>query len=90
MKSRIIKKIGHKISFLFVYAAILLTSVNPLAAKGNDVIDPEKFVDWEVVGPSGGDVRVIAVDPKNKNRLYISTLDGQVHTSAMAANPGGY
>ena len=41
-----------------------------------------KFTDWQVVGPSGGDVRVVAIDPRDKNRLYASTLDGQVHTSA--------
>ncbi len=46
--------------------------------------DPDKFSDWEVVGPSGGDVRVIAIDPKDVNRLYISTLDGQIYTSADA------
>lgn len=82
MKSRITKKIGHKICFLFVSAAMFLSNASPLAAKGNEIIDPEKFVDWEVVGPSGGDVRAVAIDPKDKNRLYISTLDGQVHTSA--------
>jgi photosystem II stability/assembly factor-like uncharacterized protein len=65
---------------------MLLSSIHPLAARGNEIIDPEKFVDWEVVGPTGGDVRAIAVDPKNKNRLYISTLDGQVHTSADGGN----
>ncbi|GIU83080.1 MAG: hypothetical protein D6687_11360 [Acidobacteria bacterium] len=35
-----------------------------------------------VVGPEGGDVRSITVDPRNPDRLYISTLDGQVYTSA--------
>ncbi len=40
------------------------------------------FGAWQVVGPSGGDVRVVAIDPRNKDRLYISTLDGQIHTSA--------
>ena len=44
--------------------------------------DPDKFDDWSVMGPDGGDVRVIAIDPRDKNRLYISTLDGQIHTSA--------
>jgi photosystem II stability/assembly factor-like uncharacterized protein len=42
----------------------------------------ESFGDWQVMGPSGGDVRAIVVDPKDKDRLYISTLDGQIHTSA--------
>jgi photosystem II stability/assembly factor-like uncharacterized protein len=37
-----------------------------------------------VVGPSGGDVRVVAVDPRDKDRIYVSTLDGQIHTSADA------
>jgi photosystem II stability/assembly factor-like uncharacterized protein len=40
------------------------------------------FKGWEIIGPNGGDVRAVAVDPRDKNRLYISTLDGQVHTSS--------
>lgn len=42
----------------------------------------ESFGDWQVMGPTGGDVRVVAVDPQDKDRLYVSTLDGQIHTSA--------
>jgi photosystem II stability/assembly factor-like uncharacterized protein len=38
--------------------------------------------EWDIVGPSGGDVRVVTVDPRDKDRLYVSTLDGQIHTSA--------
>ncbi|HEX8288678.1 MAG TPA: YCF48-related protein [Pyrinomonadaceae bacterium] len=84
MKSRIKKQITFKIGFLLAMAFMLLTGVAPLMAEktGNNVItDPDKFSSWEVVGPSGGDVRVVAIDPKDKNRLYISTLDGQIHTS---------
>ncbi|HQU86848.1 MAG TPA: hypothetical protein PKY59_27185, partial [Pyrinomonadaceae bacterium] len=62
--------------------SILMNGVLPVFAEGNVISDPEKFSEWEVVGPSGGDVRVVTIDPKDKNRLYISTLDGQVHTSA--------
>ena len=51
-------------------------------ADGNVFRDPAKFSEWTVVGPNGGDVRVVAVDPRDKNRLYISTMDGQIHTSA--------
>jgi len=40
------------------------------------------FKSLTVVGPEGGDVRSVAVDPRNPDRLYISTLDGQVYTSA--------
>jgi len=42
---------------------------------------PVKINEWDVVGPTGGDVRVVTIDPKDKNRLYVSTLDGQIHTS---------
>lgn len=51
-------------------------------ADGNIFRDPAKFSDWSVIGPNGGDVRVVTIDPRDKNRLYISTLDGQIHTSA--------
>lgn len=58
----------------------------PVYGVGGDVADSTGpaggFGNWQVVGPSGGDVRVIAIDPRNKDRLYISTLDGQIHTSA--------
>src|SRR5688500_3548020 len=62
---------------------LLGTSV-PLSAStdGNVFVDSEKFSEWRVMGPNGGDVRAVAIDPRDKNRLYISTLDGQIHTSA--------
>ncbi len=43
--------------------------------------DPVKVSSWDIVGPSGGDVRVVTIDPRDKNKLYVSTLDGQVHMS---------
>lgn len=49
---------------------------------GNVFTDTKNNFQWTVVGPDGGDVRSIAIDPKDKDRLYISTLDGQIHTSA--------
>jgi len=51
-------------------------------ASANTVGEPVTVKEWNVVGPDGGDVRVVTVDPRDKNRLYASTLDGQVHTSA--------
>lgn len=36
---------------------------------------------WLIVGPNGGDVRTINIDPSNKSHLYFSTLDGQVYES---------
>jgi photosystem II stability/assembly factor-like uncharacterized protein len=84
MKSGITEKIAYKFGFLLAAAAMLLSSISPIMAEGNKIVDPNNFSDWEVVGPSGGDVRVITVDPRDKNRLYISTLDGQIHTSPDA------
>lgn len=67
-----------------VLAAVLLhTVVLSVPLDGSDLVTAaESFGDWQVMGPTGGDVREIAVDPKDKDRLYISTLDGQIHTSA--------
>ena len=63
---------------------ILAGSSLPLlaSADGNVFTDSAKFSEWTVVGPNGGDVRAVTIDPRDKNRLYISTLDGQIHTSA--------
>ncbi len=61
--------------------SFMLSSV-AFAADGNDVpVEPAKFENWAVVGPDGGDVRTVAIDPRDPERLYISTLDGQIHTS---------
>lgn len=65
---------------------LLLLLWVPVHVVGLDVPDSSAtaggFGNWQVVGPSGGDVRVITIDPRNKERLYISTLDGQIHTSS--------
>jgi photosystem II stability/assembly factor-like uncharacterized protein len=71
-----------------IFAAVLATVVFHSAAlcvpldEADLSAAAESFGDWQVVGPTGGDVRAIVVDPKDKDRLYISTLDGQIHTSA--------
>ncbi len=49
-----------------------------------------KFNNWQIVGPSGGDIRTIAIDPKDKNRLYATTLDSQVYTSKDAGKTWNY
>jgi len=65
-----------------VFLAVL-AAMAPAAGLANENVftDSAKFARWEVVGPAGGDVRVVAIDPRDKDRLYISTLDGQIHTS---------
>lgn len=78
-----IRDLGSKATSLTLLAALVLSSFISMYAGGGYVLtDASKFGDWEIVGPSGGDVRVITIDPRDKNRLYISTLDGQIHTSA--------
>ena len=52
------------------------------AGDGYRFTDPERFADWQVVGPNGGDVRAVAVDPKDKTHLLITTADGQIHSSS--------
>ena len=69
----------------FLALTLLQTAVISVPLDGEDLVAAaDSFGDWQVMGPTGGDVRVVAVDPKDKDRLYISTLDGQIHTSANA------
>jgi len=69
-----------------LFSAILLFSfITGVFAGENGIVppsEPVKISEWDVVGPNGGDVRVVTIDPKDKNRLYVSTLDGSIHTSA--------
>lgn len=70
--------------FLIFAASTLALPLYAMPGGGNVFVDSKKFSRWEVMGPNGGDVRAITIDPRDKNRLYISTLDGQVHTSTDA------
>ena len=40
--------------------------------------------EWRIVGPTGGDVRDLIVDPTNPNKVYFGTLDGQIYLSSDA------
>lgn len=64
---------------LILLSIICFSSLLVFANEG-----AKRFKDWKTIGPSGGDVRVITIDPKNKDRLFISTLDGQVYKSEDA------
>ena len=65
---------------LFAIFCICLTFTT--ARAGDSPSDPaSRFLNWQMLGPSGGDVRSIAIDPKDSRRLFISTLDGQVYRS---------
>lgn len=56
-------------------------ATGPGEFSGNIFIDPANKGIWSVIGPNGGDVRSVAIDPKDKDRIYISTMDGQIHVS---------
>lgn len=64
-----------------LFAAIVML---PHRANAKVIRDPNNFSQWTVVGPEGGDVRSVAIDPRNKDKVYISTLDGQIHVSSDA------
>lgn len=84
MNTELKSKFIVKLNLVLTAALILVWSVGTIIANSNSN-ELAKFGEWNIVGPSGGDVRTITIDPKDKNRLYISTLDGQIHTS----NDGG-
>ena len=82
MTEKIQRRIGLKLLTIFTAAVLFTINTGFLLAANDTNGESVKFNNWEVVGPSGGDVRVVTVDPRDKDRLYISTLDGQIHTSA--------
>ncbi len=61
------------------FTLVLLTFVAICGVNSN--VNGQEFDSWKPVGPFGGDVRSIAIDPRNKNHLAISTLDAQVYSS---------
>ncbi len=82
MKSFIKQTINFRLASFTTVLIMALAAVTPNFGFGNDFGEAPGVKDWDVVGPSGGDVRVVAIDPRDKNRIYVSTLDGQIHTSA--------
>lgn len=75
-----------RVSQLWTALIAICLSFAAVGASEPSADSINRFGTWQKIGPTGGDVRVIVVDPKDKNRLYISTLDGQIHTSADAGN----
>ena len=67
------------IKFVKIWIALTVICLSVLSIVAND--GAKRFRDWKTIGPSGGDVRVITIDPKDHNRLFISTLDGQIYKS---------
>ncbi|MFN2516097.1 MAG: YCF48-related protein [Pyrinomonadaceae bacterium] len=71
---------------LLILAAVVLqlaafgSTLN--SASGSPADQSNYSDDWRANGPPGGDVRSLVVDPKNPDRFYFGTLDGQLYTSA--------
>jgi photosystem II stability/assembly factor-like uncharacterized protein len=78
LKTTIVRSV---VSIILAFS-VIQTSFAALANTGTETGSADKFSDWQVVGPSGGDVRSVAIDPRDKDKLYASTLDGQIHTSS--------
>ncbi len=79
----IVKTKSLTLNFI-VLILLTLAGTSRILAGGNIVTDAQKFGDWEIVGPGGGDVRVVTIDPRDKNHLFVSTLDGTIFTSPDA------
>ena len=69
------------LSALLLFSVYLISSQLAVLADAPEITDKDKFSSWTVVGPSGGDVRAVVVDPRNKDRVFLSTLDGQIYVS---------
>lgn len=72
------------------HLAIACSVASILALEG--LAQPTAFVpdtdpspiEWQCVGPYGGDLRQVVVDPFDANRLYVGTGDGKVFKSVDA------
>ena len=71
-----------KYRFPILLVALVLSVFSFTVAFAGNNNETVTVKQWNIVGPDGGDVRDIAIDPRDKDRLYASTLDGQIHTSA--------
>ncbi len=79
MHIEFIKKVLPRLFCVAIFLAAGFASVS--AASDNAPENLGRFGSWQGVGPLGGDVRSIVVDPKDKDKFYFGTLDGQIYTS---------
>ena len=83
MKQTNPKFVSSKPKALISVIILFCLAVSAFGGNGNTTTaaDPVKISEWDVIGPSGGDVRVVKIDPKDKNHLFATTLDGSIHSS---------
>lgn len=72
----------YKRIFSVTVTTIAISLILSTLAYANDVVS--SFNGWQTVGPAGGDAREVVIDPKDRNHLYLSTVDGQIYTSSNA------
>jgi len=80
------RRLSQQFAVCLVIFAIL-AGASPSAFAGDDgnvFTDASSQTRWSVLGPNGGDVRSVEIDPRDKNKVYISTMDGQIHVSEDA------
>lgn len=84
MKKMIDRTIKSFVSIAFIISLSLNATQFVSAAAddfGNVFTDDENKGIWSVLGPEGGDARAIAVDPRNPDKLFLTTMDGQIHVT---------
>lgn len=69
------------LGYLLIFAFAFTSAVPAMTDGGNVFIDEKSATQWSILGPNGGDVRSVEIDPRDKNKIYISTMDGQIHVS---------
>ncbi len=74
---------SQRISQVFLTLIVILFAAISVTRAEKQV---SNFNEWNISGPTGGDVRAIVVDPKDKNRIIITTLDGQIYASNNAGS----
>ena len=78
------RRISQSLLSLLLLSSLLFTGTFSVLADGNVFVDSSSSTQWSIVGPNGGDVRSVEIDPRDKNKLYIGTTDGQIHVSSDA------
>ncbi len=74
------------ISQLTTYGQLnAVSAVNVGGKAANPDSSAARFGSWQKVGPNGGDIRAIVVDPADNKHFYFTTLEGQFYTSIDGA-----
>jgi photosystem II stability/assembly factor-like uncharacterized protein len=79
--NRSLRKLSSALLALALLASWAVSVSAVVREDGGADPSAARVLDWEVRGPLGGDVRSLAIDPKDARRLYFGTIDGQIYTS---------